>query len=191
MFSDAAWPPIRPGLMLMMRPLPRLIMSDARSGQVIDRRMAHEIVVCQGLFDHEESKGVELPQRSRLIERVGTVGVYHDRCFVPECFPNRPHERHVRTGRDLQLDSSVSLGEGGPCTVGEGFRVLLDPQRDARGDCRPRSAQDPRAESQPGSVHGLWRIVRCLARNAFPPSHHPVRPDDLHQGDAALMRSPG
>jgi hypothetical protein len=50
---------------------------------------------------------------------------------------------------------------------------------------------DPRAESQPGSVHGLWRIVRCLARNAFPPSHHPVRPDDLHQGDAALMRSPG
>jgi hypothetical protein len=41
--------------------------------------MAHEIVVCQGLFDHEESKGVELPQRSRLIERVGTVGVYHDR----------------------------------------------------------------------------------------------------------------
>src|SRR5678810_1041250 len=83
MAMDGPYPPTRPGLMLMIRPLPNVCMSIARSSDVIDSSrqtgVSNDVIPGERLLDHHQVERVELREAIDVVQRVGVVGVGHER----------------------------------------------------------------------------------------------------------------
>ena len=114
---DTANPPTRPGLMLMIRPAPSVIMSSARSTlsdrlveterrrqATLQLGMPQEIVAAQRLLDHDEIERVELLQVTGVGQRVGGVRVGHQMHRWTELAPHRTHVIDIGARLNLHLD---------------------------------------------------------------------------------------
>jgi hypothetical protein len=91
--------------------------------------------------DHREREAVELGEVPGIGERVGAVGVHHER-QPREAGPDRRDQGHVAAGLDLDLHAPVPGRHLGLDLVEERRLVLLQAHRDAGRDLPPAAAEE-------------------------------------------------
>ena len=93
--------------------------------------MATEIVVRKRLLDHHELERVEVGEVLCMTERVRAVGVGHERRILPERGAHGADELDVCAWTNLDLDLSITHGQGRPSLLDKQVRRQLDTERDS------------------------------------------------------------
>ena len=122
----------------------RFVEADGRLEPVLQLRVAAEVVLRERLLDHQQAVGVQVRQVLGVAERVGAVGVGHQRRVRTERLARRADVLDVGPRPDLDLDLAVTEGQRVARLVDQRPRAVLDTDGDAGGDRAARAAQQPR-----------------------------------------------
>ena len=119
-----------------------LVEADRGAHGLLQGRVVHEVVVGQGLLDHEEVVGVEPAEVPGVGQGVGRVGVDREQDLgVP--LADLSHHGHVGARLDLELDAAIAEAEEAPHPLVEGVHRGLDAQAHPHLDLMAHAADDP------------------------------------------------
>ena len=121
--------------------------------------MADHIVPGQGLLDHQQAELIERQNAIDIMQRVGIVGIGHQRGLRAEGFPYRAHEFHIHAGLDFDFDFAVALCQLGCCAFHQRLRTFLNAKRNTGGDLAACAADQS----------GQWQIMYVSGH--FPARH--------------------
>src|SRR5271156_5978501 len=85
------------------------VKADGRIELALQRGVGVNVVVAQGLLDHDQVKGVELLQQRRVFQTIGGVGVHHQ-ADAREFFAEGAGGRDVVARLDFYFDALVARG---------------------------------------------------------------------------------
>ena len=138
------------------------------------------------MLDHHQIEAVEPREVVRVRQRVGRVGVHHQRNRA-EAAADHLDRLEVPAGLDLDLDPPVPGGELNLDTFGEQVERVLDTDRDARGNPR---RDDRRASAEDLRERALLLHGKEIPRRHFDRGLRHVVPADAGQRGKDLPRMP-
>ena len=115
--------------------------------------MVADVVVVQRLFDHRQVEPIELGQPRRVRERVGGVGVDHQR-NVTELGAHPFDRLHIPPRLDLDFDTAIAGSAFDRDALDELVERILYPDRDPGVDRCPVLAAEQRRQADPSLASG-------------------------------------
>jgi hypothetical protein len=106
-----------------------LIQADGRAQLALQGGVVDQVAGSQRLLQHQQPELVELGKVGGIIERVGAVGIRHQRDLRVALADSR-HGRHVPARLDFDLDPTIALRQLGPDIVEQLVDGRLDPDAD-------------------------------------------------------------
>src|SRR5215469_11059774 len=118
----------------------RLVQADGGPQFLLETGMVVDIVVPQGLLDHQQIELIELAQLLEFVERVGGVRVDAQQDVRP-AGAHFLEDVEIPAGLDLQLDAPIAGIEFSLNFLQQLLGRILNANRDAAGDFLARTAQ--------------------------------------------------
>ena len=121
----------------------RFIQADWRVQLLLQFRMLQQIMPCQGLFEHQQIKTIELAQAGKIRPGVGAIGIGHQRQSRTEAFAQQPHNCHLGPGLDFNFDPAIAPLQRLFHLRQPRFRRRLHADGDAGRHCLAHPTQPP------------------------------------------------